>query len=128
MNRVRLLPATLRPALAGALLMSAAAMWLVSSSAMPKASMLEASNGSIPNRAVKVAGGQSGDSSWGIWLFGEGGRGCWGTRTRHRGELTGESVTCGFSVPLHRFQLAATGTLADRVMRVDSVRVVGACG
>ncbi len=25
-------------------------------------------------------------------------------------------------------RVAATGTLADRVMRVDSVRVVGACG
>jgi hypothetical protein len=83
-----------------------ATLWLLSS-----ASTIEASKSSIPKRAIKVAGSQKGSSSWGIWLFGANDQGCWGTRTRSHGQLTGETVTCGFSVPGNRFQLAATGSL-----------------
>lgn len=88
-----------------AAIMCAIAVWLSSPPTMA------ASSGSIPARAVKVVGGHEGGSSWGVWLFGKRGRGCWGTRTLHRGQLTGESVTCGYSVPSHRTQLAATGTV-----------------
>jgi hypothetical protein len=69
---------------------------------------------SIPSRAVKVAGARNGGNSWGLWLFGRKGRGCWGTRTRFHGQLAGESVTCGLSVPADRYQLVATGTLPGR--------------
>jgi hypothetical protein len=75
---------------------------------------LAASGGSIPSRAAKVAGGHGSHSSWGVWLFGARGQGCWGTRTRLNGELTGESATCGLSVPAHTFQLAATGVVSPR--------------
>lgn len=79
---------------------------------------LGASSGSaIPNRAVKVAGNSEAGSSWGIWLFGKKGTGCWGTRSRYKGQLIGESVTCGFAVPDHRYQLAATGALPGRPQR-----------
>lgn len=86
-----------------AALVSAIAVWLFSPITM-------ASSGSVPSRAVKVVGGHDGaGSSWGVWLFGKRGRGCWATRTLYRGQVTGESVTCGYSVPSHRSQLAATG-------------------
>lgn len=70
------------------------------------------SSGSIPSRAVKVAGGHSNGSSWGAWLFGARGQGCWATQTRLHDQVTGESVTCGMSVPAQKFQLAATGTVS----------------
>jgi len=89
-----------------AAIMCAVAVWLSSPSTTA------ASSGSIPSRAVKVVGGHGGTgSSWGVWLFGKRGRGCWATRTLDRGQVTGESVTCGYSVPSHRFQLAASGTV-----------------
>ncbi len=89
-----------------AAIMCAIAVWLSSPATMA------ASSGSIPSRAVKVFGGhEGGGSSWGVWLFGKRGQGCWGTRTLHDGQVTGESVTCGYSVPSHRTQLAATGTV-----------------
>lgn len=95
-----------RPALAFAAIVCATALLLCCSST------LAASGGSIPPRAVKVAGGHGSHSSWGAWLFGARGQGCWGTRTWLNGGLTGESATCGLSVPAHRFQLAATGVVS----------------
>lgn len=87
-----------------AAVLCAAAVWLLSPSTTA------ASSGSIPSRAVKVVGGHGAGSSWGVWLFGKRGQGCWATRTLDHGQLTGQSVTCGYSVPSHRSQLAATGT------------------
>src|SRR3954454_20721610 len=69
-------------------------------------------SGSIPHRAVKVAGGHNTVSSWSAWLFGARGQGCWATQTRFHDEVTGESVTCEMSVPSQKFQLAATGTVS----------------
>ena len=89
-----------------AVMVCATAIWLSSPSTTA------ASGGSIPSRAVKVVDGHAGaGSSWGVWLFGKSGRGCWATRTLYRGQVTGENVTCGYSVPSHRSQLAATGTV-----------------
>lgn len=98
-------PQSLRLALQCTTIVSAIAALLLCSSTFA------ASSGSIPPRAVKVAGSHSSSSSWGIWLFGARGQGCWGTQTKHQGDVTGESVTCGYSVPGDRFQLAATGVV-----------------
>lgn len=78
------------------------------------ASVLAASSGSIPSRAAKVAGGHNARSSWGIWLFGARGKGCWGTRTVEQKQVAGESVTCGLSVPSHLVQLAVTGSVPGK--------------
>jgi len=97
---------TTRLAWCGGVAVGAVVVWLLC------APTFATSSGSIPPRAVKVAGGHNNDSSWGAWLFGARGQGCWATQTRFHDEVTGESVTCGMSVPSQKFQLASTGTVS----------------
>lgn len=60
---------------------------------------------------LKVAGERiAPGNSWGVWLFGKEGEGCWRNRVVYEG-LPQEETTCGYSVPRDVWQLAVEGTV-----------------
>lgn len=73
----------------------------------------------IPAYALKVAGGESAQAAWKVWVFGRDGETCIGTRTvekRPSGEKVGanEESHCDLDVPPRYWQLAAEGPLGGR--------------
>lgn len=80
----------------------------------PSQALFAPRGASIPPYAMKIGDYHMKQSSWTIWLFGRREKGCWGTRSRLRGELTGESVACGLDVPERQVQLAACGSVSVR--------------
>lgn len=69
---------------------------------------------SIPTYALKVGGRvDRHGTSWGIWMFGKNGQGCWATRSWQANTLVGEGVACGYSVPPRLWQLGVSGPMGE---------------
>lgn len=73
--------------------------------------------GAVPSGAIRVAGGGLGPGrSWSVLLFGSRKLGsCWVTRSEEHG-LVSDSTSCGYSVPMRAWQLAAKGAARNGKM------------